>query len=80
MLVFSLAIFCTASATEVVTSSVTTSTLSRSNHSRALLAAMSPFVLVVGGDHPTLNEGFSLAMKSSIAILVASTAPAGQSE
>ena len=68
ILFLSLAIFCTASATEVVTSSLTTSTFSRSNHSRALLAAMSPLFWWSAETISTLNVGFSLATKSSIAI------------
>ena len=72
---FSLAIFCTASATEVVTSSLTTSTPPRSNHSRALLAAMSPLFWWSAETISILKPGFSLAMKSSMAIWVAITVP-----
>ena len=72
---FSLATFITPSATDVVTSSVAVSTPSRSNHSRALFDAMSALFWWSAVSISTLNDGFSLAMKSSIAICVASTAP-----
>ena len=72
----SLATFITASAVEVVTSSVAVSTPSRSNHSRALLEAMSALFWWSAETISTLNAGLASAMKSAIAISVASTAPA----
>ena len=72
---FSLATFITPSATDVVTSSVAVSTPSRSNHSRALLAAMSALFWWSAETSSTLKAGFSLATKSSMAICVAITVP-----
>jgi hypothetical protein len=60
---FSLAIFMTARATEVVTNSVAVSTPSRSNHSRALFEAMSALFWWSALTISILKSGFSLAMK-----------------
>jgi hypothetical protein len=76
ILFLSLATFIAARAVDVVTMSVITSTLSRSNHSRALLEAMSPLFWWSAATTSMANAGLSLALKSSTAIFTASTAPA----